>query len=200
MSESQLTDAQERRQYFRIDDTIRVDIRRLSSDEQTNGLNQLERGEVNNFTLMSSLAAITAQSAVHIHRIENELPDVAAYLKAIDRKLEVVGRGLMTQRTELVAEQAQAVNLSAGGISLEVAEVYAAHCSVEVRMLLFPSFTGVQTYGEVVDCRAVKRGSDTRYRVRVEFQQISEQDRDILIRHILRRQGEELRARQQGSE
>jgi hypothetical protein len=64
-------------------------------------------------------------------------------------------------------------------------------------MLLFPSFTGLMIYGSVVDCRdasAADGVGDFRHLVRVEFTHIREQDRELLIRHLLRRQRSQLRS------
>jgi hypothetical protein len=200
MSDMQKTTERERRQFFRIDDTLRVSLRRVLPEELDDRLDRLEQGIDGNFTVMASLAAITAQMAVHLRRIENDQPDVAAYLKGVDRKLEVLGRAFITQDPVLVSEEAKAVNLSAGGMCLEVSEPFEPNTPVEVRLLLFPSFTGILTYGDVVSCEPQPQpegdGSGARHwRARVEFTHIREPDRDILIRHILRRQGDELRAR-----
>lgn len=203
MSESQLPNDQERRQYFRIDDTLRVSLRRVTREEIERGFERMNELSENSFTVMASMAAITSQMTVHLRRIENEMPDVAAYLKGLDRKIEVLGRTLITQNSTFVSDHAQGVNLSAGGMSLDSPERYDVHTKVEIRMLLFPSFTGVLTYGEVVDCRELaesERTAESHYRLRIEFTHIREQDRDILIRHILRRQGDELRARREESE
>lgn len=203
MSESQSRKEMERRQYFRIDDTMRVTLRRVTREEIENNFERLNEVSESSFTVMASMAAITSQMTVHLRRIENEMPDVAAYLKGLDRKLEVLGRTLISQNSTYISDHAQGVNLSAGGMSLDVGERYDAHTKVEIRMLLFPSFTGVLTYGEVVDCRELagsERSADITHRLRIEFTHIREQDRDILIRHILRRQGDNLRARRQESE
>ena len=74
---------------------------------------------------------------------------------------------------------------------------------LEIRMLLFPSFTGLMIYGTVVETCQVKEAPDGvmgRYRhlARIEFTHIREQDREILIRHLLRRQSDQLRDRAEG--
>ena len=46
---------------------------------------------------MSSLAAITAQMTAGLRRIENRDPDLAAYLRAIDQKIEVIGRAFIAR-------------------------------------------------------------------------------------------------------
>lgn len=186
----------ERREYFRVDDAVRLSIRKVPEHETDDLLQRLEQNVAGSFTLMSSLASISAEMAVSMRRIENSSPDVAAYLKALDRKIEVLGRAFIAEETELVEEQAQPVNLSAGGMGMLVNEVYPVGSAVEVKMLLFPSFTGVLTYGRVVACDPVETPSDEHgysHSMRIEFTHMREQDRDILIRHVLRCQSLALR-------
>ena len=155
------------------------------------------------FTVMSSLAAISAQMAVSMRRIEQRDPDVAQYLNALDRKIEVLGRAFLADENELLAQDAIPVNLSAGGMGMDVREQYAPGDFLEIKMLLFPSFTGVLTYGEVVDCEPVAEdcvSDGYRFHLRVSFSHMREQDRDILIRHIIRRQSNELRDRRERAE
>lgn len=193
----------ERRSYFRIDDTVRLSIARVPEGELTERLERLDLDLAGNFTVMSSLAAITAQMTVGLRRIENRDPDLAAYLRAIDQKIEVIGRAFIAQESELIAERAIPVNLSAGGMSVGTEEAFPAGTPLEIRMLLFPSFTGLMIYGTVVETCQVKEAPDGvmgRYRhlARIEFTHIREQDREILIRHLLRRQSDQLRDRAEG--
>ena len=66
-------------------------------------------------------------------------------------------------------------------------------------MLLMPSFTGILTYGTVVECEPVEDEEDYGYCLRVGFSHMRDVDRDALIRHLLRRQAESLRKRRQDS-
>ena len=55
-------------------------------------------------------------------------------------------------------------------------------------------------YGTVVECNpAADEESQRRYQhlARIEFTHIREQDRELLIRHLLRRQSDQLRDRQE---
>lgn len=189
--------ADDRRQFFRIDDTIRISIRAVEPAELENRLEDLEQGVRGNLSVMSSLEAVTAKMTANLRRIETRDPDLAAYLRALDQKIEILGRAFLAQDNDLVSDEAQAVNISAGGVSLNSQTAMAVGQPVEIRMLLFPSFTGVLSYGEVVGCDPLPAGEDERYshRLRVEFVHLREQEREVLIRHVLRRQGDELRAR-----
>ena len=60
--------------------------------------------------------------------------------------------GMFTIAPDQVAEVAKPVNLSAGGMCAGVDEHYDAGTALEIRMLLFPSFTGLMIYGTVIDC------------------------------------------------
>ncbi len=189
--------AEDRREYFRVDDAIRLSLRPVPPEEQNDLDARLQRDQASGFTVMSSLAAISAEMVVSMRRIENSDPDVAAYLKALDRKIEVLGRALIAGDTELVDQPAHPVNLSAGGMRVLVDDCYTPGQVLEIRMLLFPSFTGVLLYGDVVDCEPVPEGEEAgfAYRMRVAFTHLREQDRDLIIRHVLRCQSQALRHR-----
>lgn len=191
---------EDRRSYFRVDDTVRLSLRPVSEGELASLLDQLDQDAPGNFTVMSSLVAITAQTTVNLRRIENRDPDLAAYLRAIDQKIEVLGRAFVGQAPELMAEGAIPVNLSAGGMCVGVEEPHEPGTQLEIRMLLFPSFNGLLVYGTVVDSAPASDDdplADDRYayRSRIEFTHIRERDRELLIRHLLRRQSDQMRGR-----
>lgn len=201
--QKQQTDtAEDRRNFFRIDDTVRLSLRRVPVEELADRLDRLDHDLAGNFTVMSSLSAITAQMTMGLRRIENRDPDLAAYLRAIDQKIEVIGRAFIAQEPEAVAERAIPVNLSAGGMCVGVDEDYQPGAQLEIRMLLFPSFTGLMIYGTVIDSGPPDASDEAhhgrfRYMTRIEFTHIREQDRELLIRHLLRRQSDQLRDRQE---
>lgn len=192
--------ANDRRNFFRIDDTVRLSLARVSPAQLDERLERLEQDLAGNFTVMSSLSAITAQMTVGLRRIENRDPDLAAYLRAIDQKIEIIGRAFIAQESEVVAEHAVPVNLSAGGMCVGAKECFEPGDALEIRMLLFPSFTGLLIYGTVIEAVPpdAAHGEDMEQfeqLVRIEFTHIREQDRELLIRHLLRRQSDQLRER-----
>ena len=197
--EPQKATGAERRNYFRIDDNVRMSLRRVPPEELETRLARLEHDLAGNFTVMSSLTAITSQMTTGLRRIENRDPDLAAYLRAIDQKIEVIGRAFIAAEPELLSEAAMPVNLSAGGMCAGVEEHYEPGTVIEIRLLLFPSFTGLMIYGDVIDCGPAEMDHPAgkfRQLARIEFTHIREQDRELLIRHLLRRQSHQLRDRQ----
>lgn len=196
MSDNQHS-ADERRRYFRIDDCVRLTYRQVTAEEMAAGIRQLEEGRVDQLTLMSSLTALNGQMAIHMRRIQNRDPDVALYLKSLDQKIELLAQALVAQDTSLLTQSGVPVNLSAGGMGLDVSEPIETSAMLELKMLLLPSFTGLVTYAEVVRCEqlpASDQETGHSHRLHLEFRHLRERDQDLLIRHILRRQGEQLRA------
>ena len=61
--------------------------------------------------------------------------------------------------------------------------------------MLMPSNAGILTYGRVIGNEAVEGSSGADYQVRVDFTHLREEDRDLLIRHVIRKQGDMLRER-----
>lgn len=84
----------------------------------------------------------------------------------------------------------QSVNLSGGGISIIVQTVYQPRETLSVTLLL-PDHGRFTASIEVVQLDPLPRASDG-YRLRARFVRLSTQDRDVLIRHILRFQRDHL--------
>ncbi len=192
----------ERRSYFRIDDVVKLGYRAISSEELPELIAQLEGGASSNFTVMSSFTAMSQQMVVQLHRIEGTTPDIAACIKILDQKLNILGRAFLMQEEEASNQVTKAVNISAGGIVFSSAEPYKKGETLELKLLLMPEMTGMMIYGEVIECTENEEGDhqDEPYRLRVNFLNIREADRDILIRYLLRCQGKWLQKRRQESE
>ena len=62
--------------------------------------------------------------------------------------------------------------------------------------MLLPDNAGLLAFGEVINCEKHQDG----YLIRVDFTYMRDEDRDLLIRHIMRKQGEMLRERRVSKE
>jgi hypothetical protein len=191
--------ADERREFFRIDDSIRVNYRVIDASSVPVDID--ERVSNDRFSVMTRLQGISQHLSAAFHRIEQRDPDVADYLKALDEKINLLGQSFLAEEKELLGQPSQSVNLSACGLAMDVAEQLATGDRVEIKLLLLPSYTGVLAYGEVVAVDDNPQPDDGYpYHVRINFTLIRNIDQDALIRHILRRQGEMLRQRREALE
>ncbi|MGD8908130.1 MAG: PilZ domain-containing protein [Chromatiales bacterium] len=191
--------ADERREFFRIDDSIRISYSVIEADTVPVDIEKQVQND--RFSVMTRLQAISQHLSPAFHRIEQRDPDVADYLKALDEKINLLGQSFLVEDKALLGEPSRSVNLSAGGLAMDVADPLAVGDRVEIKLLLLPSYIGVLAYGEVVSFEASPHPeAGYPYHVRINFTLIRSVDQDALIRHIMRRQGEMLRQRRQERE
>jgi hypothetical protein len=195
--------SENRRRFFRIDDAVRLSYRALDADEVADQVARLAEGLGGSFALMASLSAVTHRMSVSLRRIEQRSGDVAAYLRALDQKIETVARALLLQDPSLPAMSEAPVNLSAGGLAIVTGQCLPVGTPLEIRLLLLPTLAGILAFGAVVECTEPPPGEGhppgSRL-MRVDFTHIRDEDRDLLIGHMLRRQGERLREARQAGE
>ncbi|MEW8508499.1 MAG: PilZ domain-containing protein [Candidatus Thiodiazotropha sp.] len=187
----------ERREFFRIDDSIQVSYRVIAQNELPESIDEQLQG-TDRFTVMTRLQTISQHLSAPLHRIEQRDPDIADYLKALDEKINLLGQSFLADENELLNRPSRRVNLSAGGLAMDITEELTLGALVEIKLLLLPSYTGIIAYGEVVGIERTT-GGDTAYpyHTRINFGLIRNSDQDALIRHITRRQGEMLRQRRE---
>jgi len=200
--ENILPEHDERRSYFRINDRVKLNYRLVSEEELPALIERLKTGAGSNFTVMSSFTSMSQQMVVQLRRIEGATPDVAACIKILDRKLNILGRAFLLQEEDVSNQTSKAVNISAGGMAFNASESCKKGAVLELKLLLLPDMTGMMIYADVIECTKNEEMDDVdeSYFVRVCFSGIREPDRDILIRHVLKRQGEWLRKRRKDNE
>lgn len=180
--------ADERRRFFRITDTLGVSCEILNEQE----LAAVEEGvglcPVDTFSLISGCDHT-------IHRHLEELRDrdetVAALIDAINRKLDFVINQLEVDNRTLrgISHKMKEVNISACGIAYITSEAIACDSVVSLNLLLKPSNQHLVTYGKVVGCEMCKGG----FYVRINFKNMRVEDQELLIQHLVQRQGVKLR-------
>jgi hypothetical protein len=189
------------RRFFRMDDVVHLSYQLIPKEQLAERLEQQGSGEPDTFTTLGGLSVISQQASIHLHRIEADAPDVAAYLKALDRKIELLGRAFLMQDAELGEQSAKRVNISASGIALHGPRPLEVGSVVEIKLLLPPAMTAIHTFGEVVACEESDDAEPGNpYTLRFDFTHMQESDRELLIRHMLRRQGTMLRESRENRE
>ena len=185
----------ERREYFRIADEIALDYR-LLKDEEVDGLLERMRSRLmDRFTAASSFAATTRQMAHLIHKVQTESPELARCLQAIDQKLNMIAQLFVSEQMALDDQPTREVSLSAGGVAFRAQHELRTDSLLELRMVLFPSMIGILTISRVIHCERMDDGnSQFPWQVAVEYEHLRETDRELLVRHIMSNETEQLRA------
>jgi len=191
----------ERRGFFRIEDSLRISYRPIAEEAFSERLVRWLGGEEKQFTAMSGLSSISQEMVGYLHRIEAKDPDIANYLRALDKKTDILGQAMLDQVSSFADQPLRSANLSGSGLSFECAEALEPGTLLELKLLLMPDFTGLMVLAEVIGCTPQEdQESDFDFTVRVKFTHIRESDRDILIQHVTHRQSESLKKRREERE
>ena len=133
------------------------------------------------------------QDLVGALRRENKL--VAEAVDLLNRKLTLLERVVSLEsvygaHSEYNEHDPTEVNISGGGISLNAKSPLALNAYLAIDIVLLPTNHPMRVIGRVVDCREIDAGG---YAIAIEFEDIREEDRDVLIQHIVHKQSEVLR-------
>ena len=186
----------DRREYFRIDDEIALDYRLIDNGEVDKLLEKIQSQLVDRFTAASSFAATTRQMVNVIHKVQTQSPELARCLQAIDQKLNMIAQLFVSEEIKENNQDTREVNLSAGGVAFCAQHEIPVGSLLELRMVLFPSLVGILTISRVIQCERVEDG-DLKFpwQIAVVYEQLRETDRELLVRHIMSKETQQLRAR-----
>jgi hypothetical protein len=193
--------SEERREYFRIDDEIALDYRLISSGEAELLREKIQSRVVDRFTAASSFTATSRHMTHIIHKVQVQSPELARCLQSIDRKLNMIAQLFVSEEINLHERPTREVNLSAGGMAFRVQQEIKVDSLLELRMVLFPSLVGILTVSRVIQCERVEDG-DLKFpwQIAVVYEHLRETDRELLVRHIMSKETQQLRSRRsQGS-
>ncbi len=142
-------------------------------------------------------AAVTKPTADLLARSGESLMDspVLPWMMKVDYLLGVILNSLATIAPSSVAmARLTDVNLSGGGVGFVSSREFAAGDLLSVKMIL-PPFTPIHTVAQVI--RSTPNPQGQGWVLATEFVEISGDDQEHLIRHILHTQAERLRARRE---
>lgn len=169
----------ERRQYFRINDTLGFSYRLIGDSKKED-------------TFWSSLTLMDEQINQLLGALANTQPQVSKLLGLMNQKLERITSQLMLdgELMQKMASRVGEVNISACGIGFSHPQEVAPRSHIALKLQLLPSDTNVAAEGRVVGCSSQ---SDGLYYWRIKFTRMVEAERDLLIRHLIERQRQQIK-------
>ena len=177
----------ERRRYFRIDDDIILKVRRLSKDKLDDELARFEEKR-ESVCFMNSFE-LDSEKMLPVKRVlENNYPDIAEYLDFLEMRINTLSRKIAGNSDES-PETMQRVNISAQGIQYYSAQALDADDLVELQITLKPGNKHLLIIGTVVwSIDDPKAAEDQRYAIAIDFSYIKDADREVLVKHIHKKQ------------
>jgi hypothetical protein len=186
----------ERCEHFRINDTLSIQYKAIghpATEQLGQELVDLDPSESNQCQVQ--LRSLQTAFTLVTDQINPYDPDVARALRILNDKITLIDQSIHRSDPERVTSQKVEVNLGGGGLALMSEQQFETKSPISILIELRSSNVTIQALFSVISCTKVPAGnSQTPYYLRLTFTKMNEQDRDLLIKHILFRQAEELRA------
>ncbi|MDO9623610.1 MAG: PilZ domain-containing protein [Pseudomonas sp.] len=187
-----IQDEDDRREYYRIDDTIALEFTPLSGTEA------LASDELHDssplFNLLSELHLLDFESQHLLRHISERDRALANYLKVINKRIDLLGQAVAQSLLREIGTPRR-VCLSEGGVSFNSSQSLAIETHLAIKIVLMPQALGLLLRAKVIHCQAL---ADQQFEIGTEFEALTDAQRQLLARHILQRQALERRqAREQ---
>tara|TARA_R110002050_G_scaffold9504_1_gene33085 strand:- start:223146 stop:223745 length:600 start_codon:yes stop_codon:yes gene_type:complete len=186
----------DRRNFFRINDTVYIDITELNYDEITHVASAIKNPPLtdNESQEKRQLSTIQASLTHLFEQINHTDRQVARALRLLDDKISIVTHMVQRQQNSTDSRTMVESNLSGGGIAFMTDHQYISKATLDLRIELQPSGTIIHTIANVIACdKHYDAPKHAPYYLRLVFTHMSEYDRNFLVKHILSRQAETLR-------
>lgn len=178
----------DKRDFFRIRDQLALEVTPVNGPDLEQ---QLQDEESPLFSLLSDLHMLDYESQHLLRQIAERDRTLAHYLKIINKRVDLVGKALAMQLAGDLSEP-QEVTLSEGGMAFSSAQAYPIGSWLMLRMVLMPSALGLVLPARVIRCDAQQKAES--WQLAVSFDKLNDAQRQLLARHILQKQAQEIRA------
>jgi hypothetical protein len=187
---------QDRRRFYRIRDRVALRYRPLTDAEVQQVAAEIATPRLSGRELTGAFSLANTHMDRQLDKIRDESPEVASYLEALNKKLDLMARTVLAGDAELAGLPAREADLSAAGIAFRCQEPLPPGRLVEVRILTYPSLIHILALGRVVRSEQADDG-DTEQPVwmAVDFEHIRPEDQDLLAQHVRRKENELLQTR-----
>ena len=180
-------DAEDRREYYRIEDSIALEISPLKSGETSVESNPEDASQL--FNLLSELHLMDFESQHLLRHIHERDRTLASYLKVINKRIDLIGQALARSLLRDIGPTRR-VTLSEGGINFTHRTPFEPGTQLAVKMVLMPQALGMSLRAVVVHSQAQEGGE---FDIGTEFEALTDAQRQLLARHILQKQASERR-------
>ncbi|SNS84138.1 MULTISPECIES: PilZ domain-containing protein [Pseudomonas] len=180
-------DDQDRREYYRIEDTLALEFSCLSKTQAQSAEALHDNSPL--FNLLSELHVLDFESQHLLRHISERDRTLASYLKVINKRIDLLGQ---TVAQSLMGDigPPKKVTISEGGVSFNNPQAVEAGTHLAIKLVLMPQALGLLLRAKVIHCQAIDEGQ---FEIGTEFESLTDAQRQLLARHILQRQAQERR-------
>ncbi len=172
-------DTEDRREYYRIDDQIALQIRLPGSENEEDSLL---------FSLLGDLHLLEYEAQPLLRSVGETDRALSSYLKVINKRIDLLGQVLAQNLLKDIGP-ARDVSLSESGIAFIDELTHPLGTLLNLKIVLLPQGFGLHVNARVIEHRDTPAGVQM---VSV-FEDLADATRQILARHILHKQAQQRR-------
>lgn len=190
-----MSETTNRREYLRLQSDASLLIERLNPEE----LSALEEGfdeQRLQFGISGHLLYGSQRFLPQMRIIERRQPEVAAYLKLLERQIGALATRLVEKENLIDTTVRQSVNLSASGAQFISDDYFQPGEHLKLAMTLYPqwmSFLSIAQVQRVEPKAPLSEGQGEQWSISVRFSRLHEEDQEILIKHLYQQQVEAMK-------
>jgi len=184
---------EEKRRYFRVNDTINL-IHRIIDEDSLERLSHISNDVLSNCSLKTALEVLAQDARSLMARLERRDPEMCEYMRIMDTKINLIAQAIIVDNGDFSEQDSRDVVLSATGLAFHNQAGIKDGQLIELRMLLTSCMAVIIAYGRVVQCRHNPEKNPLQpYEICVEYVNLKEDDRELLIKHVVKKQLQQLR-------
>lgn len=180
----------ERRRYFRIDDEVALALMPVAGVDEEARIDDFWQNE-HAYSIRNNYNFQIEQHIADFNRIEKRLPELARYLRVMERQIDRITEKLAVEDDDSKIER-KSVNISAQGLQFHADDAPPKGSLVELTLKLLPSGLRLVIMARVVQVEAENDPDDGAHRISLDFEHLHEADREILAKHVHGKQMESL--------
>jgi preprotein translocase subunit SecY len=197
MNEKQKVNTQDRRRYFRIDDEVNLFYKKVEEQHEI-GSSYFSTNVLGACSLTAAMEMFSQESQLIINRLERNEPDIAEYLQVMENKIDLIAQAVVMQGTDFAEQGVRNINLSAAGLAFDCEEKLEEGQYLEIKMLLTSCMAVIATIAKVVNCKEnAQENSQYPFYVGVDYIRMKDQDRELLIKHVVKKQMQQIREKKE---
>ncbi|MFN1266887.1 pilus assembly protein PilZ [Pseudomonas lundensis] len=186
-------DEADRREYYRIDDVIALEITPLSAPQAAS--TEVLQDASPLFNLLSELHLSEFESQHLLRQISERDRTLSSYLKTLNKRVDLLSQ-VVAQTVLGKIGELQPVKLSEGGIEFEHANAYSPGTHLSIKLVLMPQALGLLLRAKVTHCTP----RNGQFEIGTEFEAITDAQRQLLARYILQKQAQARRLAREKNE
>lgn len=186
----------ERRQYFRINDMVSLQYSVIDQEAYDNEIVNLDNNQHAMLNMLNTLNVLDSKLLLLVEQLRTENPTIAEAMNTLNKKVLIMGNMMSNTDNDAYAiNEIIEVNISANGIAFYANKPLEIDTLLKLELVLMPEYHYCVVYGRVL--KQDNEDNENPFNVSIEFEGISEADKEKIIQHVMKKQSEQLRSQKE---